>query len=69
MGVMRNACKNLVGKPEGNIALARPRRRREDNIRMDLKEAGWEDADWMHVTQDSDRWWTLVNTVMSLRVS
>jgi hypothetical protein len=43
------------------------RRRREDNIRMDLRERGWEGVDWLCLTQDSDQWWALVNTVMNLR--
>jgi len=41
--------KILVGKPEGKRPLGRPRRRWEDNIRMDLKELGWEGVDWMHL--------------------
>jgi hypothetical protein len=44
------------------------RRRRKDNIRMDLREIGWEGVDWMHVAQDMDQWRALVNTVMNLRV-
>jgi hypothetical protein len=62
-------CNNtLVGKPVGKEPLGRPRRRWEDNIKMDLREVGWEDVDWMHVAQDRDQWWALVNTVMNLRV-
>jgi hypothetical protein len=41
---------------------------REDNIRMDLKETGWEGVDWMHLAQDRDQWWAVVNMVMNLRV-
>jgi hypothetical protein len=48
---MRNACKILFGKPEGKRPLRRPKRRWEDNIRMDLKETGWEDVDWIYLTQ------------------
>jgi hypothetical protein len=40
----------------------------EDNIKIDLKEIGWEGVDWMHLTQDRDQWRNLVNTVMNLRV-
>jgi hypothetical protein len=40
----------------------------EDNIRMNLKELEWEDTDWMHLTQDWDQWWVLVNAVMNLCV-
>ena len=58
----------LVGKPEGERPLGRPRRRWEDNIRMDLQELICEDMDWIDVAQDRDRWQALVNTVMNLRV-
>ena len=57
----------LVGKPEGKRPLGRPRRRWEDNIKMDLREVG-RVRDWMELAQDRDRWWALVNTVMNLRV-
>jgi hypothetical protein len=46
----------------------RPKRRWDDNIRMDLREIGWEGVDWIHLAQDRDQWWTLVNTVMNLRI-
>jgi hypothetical protein len=49
MGEMRNAYNILVGKPEGMRTLGRPKRRREDNIRMDLREIGWEGMDWIHL--------------------
>jgi hypothetical protein len=58
----------LVGKPEGRRSLRRPRRRWEDNIKMDLREVGWEGADWIDLAQDRDRWRALVYTVMNLRV-
>jgi hypothetical protein len=48
--------------------LGRPRRRWEDNIKMDLQELGCEGMDWIEMTHDMDRWWALVNTVMNLRV-
>jgi hypothetical protein len=41
--------KILVGKPEGKRPLGRPRHRWKDNIRMDLREIGWQDMDWMHL--------------------
>jgi len=49
MGEMRNACKILVRKPEGWRPLGRPRHRWEDNVRMYLREIGWENVDWMHL--------------------
>jgi hypothetical protein len=58
----------LVGKPEGRRPLGRPRDRWEDNIKMDFRETGFGDVDWIHLAQDRDRWRALVNTVMSLRV-
>jgi hypothetical protein len=58
----------LMIKPEGKRPLGRPRRRWEDEIRMDLRETGWESVDLIQLTQDRDRWLDLVNTVMNLRV-
>jgi hypothetical protein len=68
MGERRAAYRALVGKPEGRRPLGRPRRRWEDNIKMDLREVGWGDMDWINLAQDRDRWRALVNTVMNLRV-
>ena len=59
----------LVGKPEGKRPLGRPRRRWVDNIRMDLKEVGCGYVDWIGLAQDRERWWTLLSTVMNLRIS
>jgi len=59
--------KILVGKPEGKRPLGRRRRRWED-IRMDLRETGWEGVDWLHLNQDRRHWLVLVNTVKSFRV-
>jgi hypothetical protein len=56
MGEKRNAYKNLVGKPEGERLLGRPRRRWEDNIRMNLREIGWGGMDWIDLAQDMDQW-------------
>jgi hypothetical protein len=58
----------LVGKPEVKRPLGRPRRRWEKNIRIDLKDRGWEGADWIHLDQDRDQWWAVVNMVMNLQV-
>ena len=55
----------LVGKPEGRRPLGRPRRRWEDNIKMDLQKVG---GDWMELSRDRDRWRALVSTAMNLRV-
>jgi len=65
---VRNAYKILAGKPQGKRLSGRHRRRWEDNIRMDLMEVGWECVDWIHVGKDRNHWWSLVNTVMNLRV-
>jgi hypothetical protein len=65
---MRNAYIILVGKPGGKRPPRRPRRRWEDNIRMDLREVGWEDVDWMHLAENRDKWRAVVSTVMNLRV-
>jgi len=57
-----------VGKPEGRRPLGRPRRRWEDNIRMDFWEVGCGCVDWMELAQVKDRWRALVSAVMNLRV-
>jgi hypothetical protein len=67
MGVVRGAY-ILVGRPERRRPLGRPRRRWENNIKMDLREIGFRDVDWIHLDQDRERWRALVNTVMNLRV-
>jgi hypothetical protein len=56
MGGMRNVYNILIGKPEGRKPFGKPRRRREDNIRLDLREIWREGVDWMHLTQDRDQW-------------
>jgi hypothetical protein len=66
-GEMRNVYNILVGKPEGNRQLGRHRHTLEDNIKMD-KKIGWEGVDWIHLAQDRDQQWAVVNTVMNLRV-
>jgi hypothetical protein len=58
----------LVGKPESKRPLGRPRRRWEDNIKMDLQEVGCGGMSWIERAQDRDRWRTLVTAVMNLRV-
>jgi hypothetical protein len=64
MGETRNAYRILVGKPEGRRPLGRPRRRWVNNIKIDLREIGWDGIDWIELAQDR----ALVNTVMNLRV-
>ena len=68
MGEERSVHRVLVGKPEGKRPLGRPRRRWEDNIKMDLQEVGRSGGEWMELAQDRDRWRALVNTVMTFRV-
>jgi hypothetical protein len=65
MGEKRNAYRVLVRKPEGKKPLGRPRRRCMDNIKMDLREIGWDGVNW--IEQDRDQWRALVNTVLNLR--
>jgi hypothetical protein len=68
MGEGRNVYRVLVGKPKGKRPLERPRRRWEDGIKLDLREIGWRGVEWIHLVQDRDCWWALVNVVMNLKV-
>jgi len=68
VGEGRGVYRVLVRKPDGKKPLGRPRRRWEDNIKMDLHEVGCGDMDWIELAQDRDRWRALVNAVMNLRV-
>jgi hypothetical protein len=58
----------LVGKPEGNTLLERPKRRWEDNIKIDLQKVERGVMNWIALAQDRDRWRVLVNAVINLRV-
>jgi hypothetical protein len=69
MGARTNAYRILVGKPEGKRPLERPRRRWVDNIKMDLREVGWDGRDWIDLAQDRGRWRARVNAVMNLSSS
>jgi hypothetical protein len=64
----RNAYRILVGKPEGKRPLGRQRRRWVDNIKIDVRERGWDGVGWIDLAQDRDQWRALVNTVMNRRV-
>jgi hypothetical protein len=66
-GENRNAYRIFVGKPDGKKPLGRPRRRWVD-IKMDVREIGWDGMDWIDLDQDRDQWRALVNTVINLRV-
>jgi hypothetical protein len=68
MGEKRNAYRILVGKPGGKRPLRRTINRWVDNIKMDLRETGWDGVDWIDMAQDRDQWRDLVNTVLNLRV-
>ena len=68
MGEGRGVYRVLVGKSERKRPLGRPRRRWEDNIKMDLQEVGCGGMDWIELAQDRDRWRALVSAVMYLRV-
>jgi hypothetical protein len=68
MGEKRNAYRILVGKPEGKRQLGRPKRRWVDNIKMDLREIGWDRVDWMDMAQDRAQWRALLDTVLNLGV-
>jgi hypothetical protein len=57
-----------VEKPKENRPLGRPRFKWEDGIRMDLRDIGWGDVEWIHLAQDRDQWQALVNAVMNLWV-
>ena len=64
----RNAYRVLVGKPEGKRPLGRPRRRWEDNIKMDLREVGCDSGEWIAFVEDRNQWRAYVRAVMNLRV-
>jgi hypothetical protein len=68
MGEGRGVYRVLVGKPEGKRPLGRPRRRWEDNVRMDLQKVGCGCDEWIGLAQNRDRWRALVSAVWNLRV-
>ena len=68
MGDRRSVFRVLVRKPEGKRPLGRPRRRWEDNIKIDLQDVGCGGMDWIELAQDRDRWRAVVNVAMNLQV-
>ena len=64
----RGVYRAVVRKPGGKRPLGRPRRRWQDNIKMDIQDVGWRGMDWIELAQDRDRWRALVNAVMNIRV-
>jgi hypothetical protein len=68
MGERRGVCRVLVGKPEEKRPLGRPRRRWEDNNKIDIQEVGCGRVEWIELAWDRERWWALVTAVMNLRV-
>jgi hypothetical protein len=67
-GEEKNVYRVLVRESEGKRPLGRPRCRWGDNIKMDLRERGWDGMDWIDLAQDRDQWRALVNTVMNLQL-
>jgi hypothetical protein len=67
-GDRRSSYRVLVGKSEVKRPLGTRKRRKEDNIKVDLRALGWGDMDWIHQAQDRDRWRAYVNAVMNLPV-
>ena len=68
MGEKRGVYMVLVGIPKEKRPLGRPRRRWDDNIKLDLQEVGFGDVDWIELAQDRDKWPALVNAVMNVGV-
>jgi hypothetical protein len=68
MGDGRGLYRVMVGRPEGKRPLGRPRRRWEDNIKLDLRETGIDGAKWIRLTRDRVQWRACVNTTMNLRI-
>jgi hypothetical protein len=64
----RSTCRILVENSEGKRPVRKPRRRWVDNIKMNIREIGWDGVDWIDLAHDRDQWRALLNTVMNLRV-
>jgi len=67
--MLLNANRVLVGIPEGKILFGCHRHGLEVNIKMNFKELGWEDMDWIYLTEDRDKWQAVVNTIINFHVS
>jgi hypothetical protein len=67
-GEGRGIYRVLVERPDEKRPLGRPRRRWEDNIKLDLREIGFDGANWIQLAQDRVQWWSFVNTVINLQV-
>jgi hypothetical protein len=68
MGERRGVYSAVVGKHKGKRPLRRPRRRWEDNIKVEFQEVGFRDMDWIELAQNRDKWRALVNAVMNFRI-
>jgi hypothetical protein len=68
MGEGRGVYEVLAGRPEGKSPLVRPRRKWEDNIKMDLREIRIDEANWIRLVQEMTQWQAFVSTVMNLLV-
>jgi hypothetical protein len=68
MRAKKNECRILVGMLEGKKPLGSPRRRLVDNIKMNIREIGWDGMDWIDPAENRDQWSALVNMVMNIRV-
>jgi hypothetical protein len=68
MGERRGSYRVLVGKPEGKRPLGSPRRKWQDNIKMDFQDRRCGGMDWIDLVRDRERWWSLVNVVKNFRV-
>jgi hypothetical protein len=64
----RGVYRVLVGRPEVKRPLGKPRSRWENNVKIDLRETGIDEANWIQLAQDRVQWWAFVNTVMNLRI-
>jgi hypothetical protein len=68
MGVEKNACRLLVGTPEGKRPLGRPRHKGVNKVKIYLGNKRWDGVDWIGLAQDTDEWRVFVNVVMNLRI-